>query len=109
MFYLLIGLTLILTAADHWTTWVCLRSPVEGWTVTEANPIADWLFTTFGLVPGLLVDSVVTLWAVGFLMTTSRFPHPLKVAFFSLVVIWTGHAVVNNYHAIQALGLWPLA
>ena len=47
-------LTLFMTAADHWTTWLCLHRPVEGWKVTEANPISDWLFGAVGLVPGLL-------------------------------------------------------
>ena len=40
----LTGLTLLLTGADHWTTYLCLRLPVEGWEVIEANPLADWLF-----------------------------------------------------------------
>ena len=44
MLALLAVLTLALTAADHWTTYLCLRAPVEGWQVTEANPLASWLF-----------------------------------------------------------------
>ncbi len=105
MFYFLATLTLLLTAADHWTTYLCLRRPIEGWTVTEGNPIADWLFSTVGLVPGLAIDSVFTLVAIAFLLTTSRIPRPVKGAFFTLVVVWTGHAVVNNLKAIEALGL----
>ena len=107
MYYLLATLTLLLSAADHWTTYLCLRHPVDGWTVTEANPIADWLFSTVGLVPGLLIDSAITVWAIAFMFTTQRFPSALKLGFFSLVVLWTAHAVANNVQAIVSLGLSP--
>ena len=104
----LVGTTLLLTAADHWTTYLCLRNPVAGWLVTEANPIADWLFASMGLVPGLFLDSVVTLGAVGFLLTTRRFPRPAKTFFFGVVSAWTAHAVINNTQALFAMGLSPL-
>ena len=100
--------TLAVSAADHWTTYVCLRQPVSGWQVTEANPISEWLFQTVGLVPGLLVDSVVTVCAVAFLLTTRRLPVLVKKVFFCLVVVSTGYAVINNYRAIDAIGLSPL-
>ena len=105
---LLAAATLILSAADHWTTYLCLRSPIAGWEVTEANPISEWLFTSLGLVPGLLVDSVVTLTAVAFLLWTNRLSRFVKGTFFSLVALTTGYAVVNNFQAIDALGLSPL-
>ncbi len=106
--YVLAIATLALSAADHWTTYVCLRQPVEGWQVIEANPISDWLFQTVGLVPGLAVDSVVTVFAVAFLLTTRRLPNIAKKTFFGLVIAFTGYAVINNYRAIEALGISPL-
>jgi len=106
--YALAIATLALSAADHWTTYVCLRHPVSGWLVTEANPISDWLFQSMGLVPGLLVDSCVTVAAVAFLLTTRRVPNIVKKGFFGVVVVSTGYAVFNNYRAIEALGLSPL-
>jgi hypothetical protein len=105
MLHWLVGLTLLLTAADHWTTWICLRAPVDGWVVSEANPIADWLFASFGLVPGLALDTGVTLIAVGVLLATQRFSERIKVAFFAIVSVWTAHAVINNFFAIRELGL----
>ena len=108
MFYFLAGLTLLLTAADHWTTYLCLRAPVEGWSVAEANPIAEWLFNAVGLVPGLMIDSAITIFAIAFLLTTPRLPKVVKGAFFVFVVFWTGHAVVNNLQAIRMLGLSPM-
>jgi hypothetical protein len=106
--YILAIATLALSAADHWTTYLCLRQPISGWQVIEANPISDWLFQTVGLVPGLLVDSVVTVSAVAFLLATRRLPVLAKKAFFGLVIASTGYAVINNYRAIEALGISPL-
>jgi hypothetical protein len=98
-------LIVLLSAADHWTTYLCLRAPLSGWEVTEANPISDWLFETMGLVPGLLVDSVLTLATMAFLLTTRRIPSAAKSCFFGLIAAWTGVAVVNNLHAISTIGL----
>ena len=106
--YVLAIATLALSAADHWTTYLCLRQPILGWQVTEANPISDWLFQSVGLVPGLLIDSILTVTAVAFLLTTRRLPDFAKKAFFGVVVASTGYAVVNNYRAIEALGISPL-
>ncbi len=97
--------TLALSGLDHWTTYVCLSQGFEGWEVTEANPLSDWLFQTVGLVPGLLVDSALTLAAVAFLLTTRRLPLLFKKTFFGLVVASTGYAVFNNYRAMNALGI----
>lgn len=97
-------LTLLLSAADHWTTYVCLRAPHDGWEVTEANPIAEWLFGSVGLASGLLVDSVVTVIAVAFLLTTTRINPTTKTCFFALISAWTAIAVVNNLNAISAIG-----
>lgn len=101
-------LTVLLSAADHWTTYLCLRTPLPGWEVTEANPIADWLFESFGLVPGLLFDSALTLGAVAFLLTTRRVSSFGKFCFFGLIMAWTGFAVINNLQAISTIGLSPL-
>ena len=108
MLHILALLTLLLTAADHWTTYLCLKSPVPGFDVSEANPIADWLFQSFGLVPGILVDSAVTLMAIGFLVSTALIPRAAKRVFLMVVIGWTGYAVVNNLKAIVAMGLSPL-
>lgn len=105
MLALLAVLTLALTAADHWTTYLCLRAPVEGWQVTEANPLANWLFANVGLVPGIVADSAVTVCALLFLMTTDLLPRRAKLGFLSFVTLWTGWAVVNNLEGLELLGL----
>jgi len=108
LLHILAYLTLLLTAADHWTTYLCLKSPVPGFDVSEANPIADWLFQTLGLGPGILLDSAVTLVAIGFLVWTALIPSAAKRVFLMVVIGWTGYAVVNNLHAIYTMGLSPL-
>jgi hypothetical protein len=108
MLRLFAGTSLLLTGADHWTTWLCLRGAVEGWEIREANPIADWLFQSTGLVTGLAIDSIITLLAVGFLLTTSSLPTAVKTGFLGLITATTGYAVVNNLGAISAMGLWPV-
>lgn len=99
---------LFLTAADHWTTYVCLRQPVPGFQVTEANPVAAWLFDAVGLVPGLALDSVVTIGAVAFLLTTARLPKLAKALFLLALCAWTAAAVANNLDTAAILGLSPV-
>lgn len=99
--------TLLLTCADHWTTYVCLQAPVEGWQVTEANPVADWLFGWAGLGGGLLIDSAITLAAVAFLAKTRSIDGQWKTALLALITLSTGYAVVNNLDAISRMGLSP--
>ncbi len=108
MLHLLAALTLLVSAADHWTTYLCLRSPVSGFEITEANPFAAWLFHSVGLVEGLMIDSLLTIAALAFLVTTHWMPRPAKLAFLVAVIGWTGFAVANNLRAIYLLGLSPL-
>ncbi len=105
---LLALIAVLVSAADHWTTYLCLRQPVAGWQVAEVNPLADWLFSAAGLVPGLMIDSAITLCGVGFLLLTPAVPRLAKGMFFGFVIAWTSVAVVNNLQAIEALGLSPL-
>jgi len=109
MLYPLAALTLILTFADHWTTYLCLHAPIEGWHVVEANPVVDALFQASGLVGGLVIDSVFTVFAVGFILVTTRFRTRVKEGFLAFIVLTTGYAVVNNVSAVSALGISPLA
>ena len=108
MLPVLVALTLLLTAADHWTTYVCLHAPVSGWIVTEGNPLAAWLFQRFGLGPAIALDTAVTILAVVSLVATPLVPLRVKQGFFACVALWTAWAVVNNVHAIAAMGLSPL-
>lgn len=99
---------LAFSAADHWTTYLCLREPVLGWQVTEANPISAFLFEVIGLGPGLWIDTVATLIGMAFLVRTRLVPEEVKVLFLFVVVASTAYAVQNNLGALHQLGLSPL-
>ena len=103
----LIGVILMLTAVDHLTTYLCLREPVAGYVVTEANPFAAWLFGHAGLVQGLILDSLITFAALLFLASTPRFSPRLKLAMLSFIALATSYAVTNNLFAVAALGIGP--
>ncbi len=98
-------LVLVLTALDHWTTYVCLQASVKGWLVTEGNPLAAWLFDRFGLVEGLAIDTLVTLAAVAFVARTDLLGAHAKLACLGLLAATTAYAVTNNLGAVHALGL----
>jgi hypothetical protein len=99
--------TILLTCADHWTTYLCLRAPIDGWVVVEANPVAEWLFGWAGLDTGLLIDSAMTLGAVIFLTTTDVFSRTIKMSLLAVIAMSTGYAVLNNLGAISRMGLAP--
>jgi hypothetical protein len=103
----LAALVFALTALDHWTTWLCLRADVAGWSVIEANPLADWLFASVGLTEGLMTDSAITVAAVLFVLRTDLLPRHAKGAALGLLCFTTGLAVINNMAAIRALGISP--
>jgi hypothetical protein len=107
MLRLLTLTTILLTGVDHWTTYLCLRQPIDGWIVTEANPIADLLFESAGLAAGLAIDSMITLSAVFFLVTTRLFHRHAKIGFLAVISVSTGYAVLNNLDAIVRMGLVP--
>jgi hypothetical protein len=101
-------LAALLTAADHWTTYLCLRRPITGWDVAEANPLADWLFSAAGLLPGLFIDSLITIFAIAFILTTQRLNRTTRYGCLSFMALATGYAVVNNVQALSSLGLSPM-
>ena len=107
MLRLLAITTILLTCADHWTTYLCLHAPVDGWQVSEANPVAEWLFAWAGLTGGLFIDSLITLAAVAYLFTTHHFARVVKVGLLAVITLATGFAVVNNLTAITRMGIAP--
>ncbi len=101
-------ITLALTGADHWTTYLCLREPVAGWSVVEANPAVGLLFEAAGLLGGLAIDSLITITAIAFLLVSTRFATRTKRGFLTVIAVTTAFAVINNLQAISELGISPL-
>jgi len=101
-------LVVLLNAADNATTFLCLRAPVPGFDVFEANPAAHWLFDFMGLLPGLVFEMAVTTLAVGFLVATSHVPPRIKLALLIVLAALPAWAAINNALVIQATAL-PIA
>jgi hypothetical protein len=105
---LLGALVVLFNLADNTTTFLCLRAPVPGFEVMEANPAASWLFDTIGLREGLILEMVVTTIAIGFLVATTRISHRVKLALLVLLAALPAWAAINNWFVIQATNL-PIA
>jgi len=103
--HLLAGVAFLVSLADHWTTYLCLRGSVAGWEVTEANPLAEWLFARVGLTEGLILDTCVTLIVLAILVRTPRIAPSLKLGALGVLIATTGWAVANNLQAVHQLGL----
>ncbi|MEN8185352.1 MAG: hypothetical protein ABFS46_22785 [Myxococcota bacterium] len=104
----LLGLAVLLSAADHWTTWLCLSGEFPGFVAVETNPLAAWLFGHLGLGAGLMIDSLVTFAALSLLVLTERLPKHAKLALLAAVVLVTARALAANLRALSTLGLSPL-
>jgi hypothetical protein len=101
-------LVILLNLADNTTTFLCLRAPVAGFELSEANPAAAWMFGMFGLRTGLIVEMLVTSAAVIFLVATDHVPPRIKLALLILLVALPAWAALNNLFVIQATNV-PLA
>jgi hypothetical protein len=102
------ALVVLLNLADNATTFLCLRAPVPGFEVIEANPAAAWLFDAIGLGRGLVLEMVVTTFAIAFLVATTRIPPRVKLALLVVLAALPAWAAVNNLLVIQATDL-PIA
>jgi hypothetical protein len=108
MLRLLAALALLLAMLDHLTTWLCLRAPVPGWEIREANPLAAWLFGRVGLVEGLLIDSALTLGVVLLVSQARRVPRAAKLGLLGVLIATSAFAAANNFDVIQQIGLLAL-
>lgn len=107
MLIALVVIALLLSAADHWTTYQCLTREAPGFRVIEGNPLAAWLFSTLGLAGGLLLDSLVTAAAFAFLLVSRTPPRWVKLCFLLGLILATGLAVANNLEALSTLRRAP--
>ena len=105
---LLGALVVLFNLADNATTFLCLRAPVPGFEVIEANPAAAWLFDSVGLREGLALEMLVTSVAIAFLVATQRISPRVKLALLVVLAALPLWAAVNNWLVIQATSL-PIA
>jgi hypothetical protein len=97
-------LVLVFNTLDNTTTFLCLRHPVQGYEVIEANPLARWLFDAVGLVQGLVFESIITLAAVAFLVLTQAIPPRVRATLLVVLVVLPAWAVFNNLRVMAAIG-----
>ncbi len=105
MRFVLGGLVMVLNFLDNATTFVCLRTPIPGMNVVEANPFARWLFDSVGLLQGLAFETFVSTAAVCFLVLTPLVSDRVRFTILTILAILPGVAVVNNLHVIHQIGL----
>jgi hypothetical protein len=102
------ALVVLFNLADNATTFLCLRAPVPGFEVIEANPAAAWLFETVGLRQGLLLEMAITTLAIVFLVTTERITPRAKRWLLVVLAALPAWAAINNWLVIEATNL-PIA
>lgn len=105
MRFLLGVLAVVLNLLDNTTTFLCLREPVNGFEVFEANPVARWIFDAVGLLEGLMIETVITTAAVAFLVLTRRIPRNARIALLLMLALLPAWAVANNLQVIHEVGL----
>ena len=108
MRFVLGALALVCNSLDNLTTFFCLRAPIEGFQVIEANPFARWLFEKIGLTEGLAFEAVLTTGAIAFLVLTPRIPKRPKILLLSALVLLPAWAAINNLHVMNSIG-WTFA
>ena len=96
---------LLMNALDNTTTFLCLRSPVTGFDVFEANPVARWLFDQAGLFEGLVLEMALSTAAVLFLVMTHRIPRRSKFVLLTLLALLPTWAVANNVQVMYEVGI----
>ncbi len=108
MRFLLGGLAVVLNLLDNTTTFLCLRAPIPGFEIFEANPLARWMFEAMGLLEGLVLETVITTAAVAFLVLTTRIPRRIRIALLAVLAALPAWAVANNMQVMHDVGLGAL-
>lgn len=94
---ILFVLLILANLGDNISTYLALTLPAkEGMLISEANPIAAWIFEAMGLVKGLVFEFVVSVMLFYWLMGVKDIPYKWKVVIFVGILIPTVYAVINN-------------
>ena len=105
MRFALASLALCFNAVDNLTTYLCLRRPISGFEVYEANPLAAWGFGMLGLETGLVVEMIVCVGAVAFLLFSGVLHPRLRLVLLTLLTVLPAGAVLNNLTVMRELGI----
>ena len=104
--HVLLGLLIVFfNALDNLTTFLSLTRATPGFEVYEANPFARWMFDAVGLMPGLLIETLVTTVAVGFLVFAPRIAPSVRLTLLGVLVVLPAWATANNLEVMRAVGI----
>ena len=103
MRFVLAALAFLSNAADNLTTYLCLRSPVEGFEIYEANPIAAWGFELLGLAAGLWLETALCAAAILFLLHSQLFSFRARMTLLAVLGVLPAGAAANNLLVMREL------
>ncbi len=103
MRFVLAALAFLFNAADNLTTYLCLRAPIEGFEIYEANPLAAWGFQTVGLEAGLWIETVLCAGAILFLVHSPLFGFRSRMALLAVLAALPAGAAANNLLVMREL------
>jgi hypothetical protein len=103
MRFVLAALAFLFNAADNFTTYLCLRSPVEGFEIYEANPLAKWGFDRVGVGTGLWIETVLCAAAIAFLVYSKMFQLRTRIALLAVLAALPAGAALNNLLVMREL------
>jgi hypothetical protein len=106
MRFVLAGFAFLFNAADNLTTYLCLRSPVDGFEIYEANPLASWGFELVGLEAGLWIETVLCAAAILFLLYSPLFGIRSRIALLAVLAALPAGAAANNLMVMRELQLF---
>jgi len=102
---LLALMALAFNAVDNLTTYLCLRRPIVGFEVYEANPFAAWGFDLVGLETGLILEMGVCAGAILFLLRSRLLDPRVRMTLLALLAVLPAGAVLNNLTVMRELGI----
>ena len=104
---ILFVLLILAFLGDNISTYFALSLPAkEGLLISEANPIAAWIFEAMGLVKGLIFEFVLSIGLLYWLMGVKTIPYKWKVVIFAGILIPTVYAVINNIGVLTLVGVF---
>ena len=90
---------------DHVTTWLCLRAPIPGWEIREANPLAAWLFGAVRPRRGARARHAGDARRGAVRGAGPARAARRRLALLGLLIATSAFAAANNLDVIQQIGL----
>ena len=103
MRFVLAVLAFLFNAADNVTTYICLRTRVDGFEIYEANPLAAWGFDLIGLGTGLWIETILCAAAIAFLVYSPLFGLRVRLMLLAVLAALPAGAALNNMLVMREL------